>query len=183
MIFGERIRLRAVEREDLPRFVEWFHDPEVRAEISLFMPMSLAEEEHWYEGMLKQDPIEHSLSIDVHQGEAWTHVGGCGLFDFEPQSRRMELGIIIGEKSAWDQGFGTDVARTLLRHAFDTLNLNRVVLRVFETNLRAMQVYKKIGFVEEGRLRQDHYIEGQYVDVVIMGILRVEWKSIEKGEV
>ncbi len=94
----------------------------------------------------------------------------------------MELGIIIGEKSAWDQGFGTDVVRTLLRHAFDTLNLNRVVLRVFETNLRAMQVYKKIGFVEEGRLRQDHFIDGKYVDVVIMGILRVEWKTIEEGE-
>jgi RimJ/RimL family protein N-acetyltransferase len=57
VIFGERIRLRAVEREDLPRFVEWFHDPEVRAGISLFMPMSLVEEEQWYEGMLKQDPI------------------------------------------------------------------------------------------------------------------------------
>ena len=182
MIFGERIRLRAVEREDLPRFVEWFQDPEVRAGISLFMPMSLVEEEQWYEEMLKQDPIEHTLSIDVDIGEKWTHVGGCGLFDFEPQSRRMELGIIIGEKSSWDQGFGTDVVRTLLRHAFDTLNLNRVALRVFETNLRAIQVYKKIGFIEEGRLRQDHYIDGQYVDVVIMSILCAEWKSIEEGE-
>jgi RimJ/RimL family protein N-acetyltransferase len=182
VIFGERIRLRAVEREDLPRFVEWFHDPEVRAGISLFMPMSLVEEEQWYEGMLKQDPIEHSLSIDVHKDDEWIHVGGCGLFDFEPQSRRMELGIIIGDKSAWDQGFGTDVVRTLLRHAFDTLNLNRVALRVFETNLRAIQVYRKIGFIEEGRLRQDHFIDGQYVDVVIMGILCAEWKSIEKGE-
>jgi RimJ/RimL family protein N-acetyltransferase len=94
----------------------------------------------------------------------------------------MELGIIIGDKSAWDQGFGTDVVRTLLRHAFDTLNLNRVALRVFETNLRAIQVYRKIGFIEEGRLRQDHFIDGQYVDVVIMGILCAEWKSIEKGE-
>ncbi|MEA1978230.1 MAG: GNAT family N-acetyltransferase, partial [Chloroflexota bacterium] len=111
MIFGERIRLRAVEREDLPRFVEWFHDPEVRAGLSLFMPFSLAEEEQWYEAMLKRDPIEHTLSIDVHQGDEWTHVGGCGLFDFEPQARRMELGITIGDKSAWDQGFGTDAVR------------------------------------------------------------------------
>ncbi|MGB2896128.1 MAG: GNAT family protein [Anaerolineales bacterium] len=182
MIIGERIRLRAVEREDLPRFVKWFDDPEVRAGISLFMPLSLAEEEDWYEGMLKKDPIEHTLSIDVHKGETWTHIGGCGLFDLEPQSRRMELGVIIGERSSWDQGIGTDVVRTLLRHAFETLNLNRVVLQVYETNLRAIQVYKKIGFIEEGRLRQDHFINGQYVDVVIMGILCEEWKSMEKGE-
>jgi len=92
------------------------------------------------------------------------------------------LGIIIGDKSAWDQGFGTDAVRALLRHAFETLNLNRVALRVFETNLRAIQVYKKIGFIEEGRLRQDHFIDGQYVDVLLMGILCVEWKSIEKSE-
>jgi len=182
VILGERIRLRAVEREDLPRFVEWFDDPEVRAGISLFMPLSLAEEEDWYEGMLKKDPIEHTLSIDVHKGDEWTHVGGCGLFDLQPQSRRMELGIIIGEKSYWDQGFGTDVTRTLLGHAFETLNLNRVVLRVFETNSRATQVYKKIGFIEEGRLRQDHFIDGQYVDVVIMAILCEEWHTMEKGE-
>jgi RimJ/RimL family protein N-acetyltransferase len=142
VILGERIRLRAVERDDLPRFVEWFQDPEVRTGVSLFMPLSLVEEEQWYEGMLKRDPIEHTLSIDVHQGDEWTHVGGCGLFDFEPQSRRMELGIIIGDKSTWDQGFGTDAVRALLNHAFDTLNLNRVALRVFETNLRAIQVYE-----------------------------------------
>ena len=182
MIFGERIRLRAVKRQDLPRFVKWFDDPEVRAGIQLFMPLSLDEEEQWYEAMLKRDPIEHTLSIDVHKGDEWIHIGGCGLMDFEPHSRRMELGITIGEKSAWDQGLGTDTVRTLLRHAFDTLNLNRVVLRVFETNLRAIQVYKKIGFVEEGRLRQDHFIDGQYVDVLIMGILCTEWKSMEKGE-
>ncbi|MCJ7824273.1 MAG: GNAT family N-acetyltransferase [Anaerolineales bacterium] len=182
MIFGERIRLRALEREDLPRFVEWFHDPEVRAGISLFMPLSLAEEEQWYEEMIKKDPIEHTLSVDVRNGEEWTHVGNCGLFDLEPQSRRMELGVIIGERSSWDQGFGTDVVRTLLGHAFETLNLNRVVLRVYETNLRAIQVYKKIGFIEEGRLRQDHFIDGKYVDVVIMGVLCAEWKSMEKGK-
>jgi diamine N-acetyltransferase len=84
MSAGERIRLRAVEREDLPRFVEWFHNPEVRTGISLTMPLSLVEEEQWYEGMLKRNPIEHSLSIEVQKGKEWIHVGDCGLFDFEP---------------------------------------------------------------------------------------------------
>lgn len=182
MISGERIRLRAVERDDLPRFVTWFQDPEVRAGISLFLPLSLAEEEAWYEDMLKKDPIEHTLAIDVQEGEKWTHVGACGFLDYEPRFQHIELGVVVGDRSFWDQGIGTDVVRTLLRHAFKTLNLNRVVLQVFETNLRAIQVYKKIGFVEEGRLRQHHFLDGRYIDVIIMGILCEEWKSMEKGE-
>ncbi len=65
----------------------------------------------------------------------------------------------------------------LLRHAFNTLNLNRVGLRVYETNPRAIQSYRKAGFVEEGRLRQEEYRNGEYIDVICMSILRSEWQD------
>jgi RimJ/RimL family protein N-acetyltransferase len=49
------MRLRAIEHEDLPRLVEWFNDEEVRQGPNFFLPMSLAEEERWFEGMLERD--------------------------------------------------------------------------------------------------------------------------------
>jgi len=52
MIYGERIRFRSPEREDLPMFTGWINDPEVRFGISMFLPMSLAREEQWFENML-----------------------------------------------------------------------------------------------------------------------------------
>jgi diamine N-acetyltransferase len=177
VIQGERVRLRAIEREDLPRFVQWFNDPEVRENLDLFLPMSLVEEEKWFEDVLESDPIERPLAIDFLDGENWIHLGSCGLFSFNQQARHATLGISIGEKSYWDRGIGTDAMQTLLRHGFETLNLNRVYLHVHESNRRAIQVYQKLGFKEEGRLRDDRFAHGVYEDTLIMGVLRTEWKA------
>ena len=65
----------------------------------------------------------------------------------------------------------------MLRHGFQTLNLNRVHLRAFEFNARAVRAYEKAGFVQEGILRQEHYAEGGYHNVIVMGALREEWKK------
>ncbi len=123
----------------------------------MFLPMSLVEEEKWFQRILDRDPTERPLAIDVMVGDEWIHVDGCGLFAFDHQARKAELGISIGDKSFWDRGFGTEVMRTLLRHAIDNLNLRRVSLHVFESNPRAIHVYRKLGFQEEGRLRQDRF--------------------------
>ncbi len=65
----------------------------------------------------------------------------------------------------------------MLKHGFNTLNLNRIKLFVYETNQRAIQSYKKAGFIEEGRMRQERFINGKYVDAIFMGILRSEWQD------
>ena len=63
----------------------------------------------------------------------------------------------------------------LVRHGFETLNLNRIWLYVFEDNPRAIHVYEKVGFKREGLLRQDRFHEGHYWDTILMSILREEW--------
>ncbi len=65
MILGKRVRLRAAEPEDLPRFVAWLNDPEVREGLSLFLPFSLREEQDWYERMLKGPAAQHVLIMGV----------------------------------------------------------------------------------------------------------------------
>jgi RimJ/RimL family protein N-acetyltransferase len=65
--------------------------------------------------------------------------------------------------------------RLLLQHGFDTLNLNRVYLRVYANNVRATRCYEKAGFVLEGRMRKAHYQNGEYFDILLMSILRSEW--------
>ena len=87
------------------------------------------------------------------------------------------MGIVIGEKEYWSKGYGTDTVRALLRFAFEQMNLNRVELGTFDFNERAQACYRKCGFVEEGRRREDRFIDGRYHDLVIMGILRREWEA------
>ncbi len=177
MIIGKNIRLRAIERDDLPMFTRWLNDPEVRHGLLIFLPLSQAEEEQWFEGMLKRAPEERPLVIEINESKAWVAIGNCGLFDINWRARSAEIGIVIGEKRYWNQGFGTESVQLLLKHGFETLNLNRIFLRVHENNPRAARAYEKAGFVHEGRMRQAHYQEGKYFDALLMSVIRSEWKD------
>jgi RimJ/RimL family protein N-acetyltransferase len=177
MIYGERIRLRAIERTDLAQFTEWLNDPEVRQGLMINLPFSLAKEETWYENMLKSPQEEHPLGIEIMTDEGWELIGNCGLFDIDWKVRQAEFGIFIGAKPYWNQGYGTEALRLIIRHGFNTLNLNRIFLRVYENNPRAIRSYEKAGLTVEGRKRQAHYDEGQFFDVILMCILRSEWEE------
>ena len=67
--------------------------------------------------------------------------------------------------------------RLLLQHGFHTLNLNRIALDVYDTNLRAVRSYEKAGFVQEGRKRQAIFKDGKYIDILQMSVLREEWEG------
>jgi RimJ/RimL family protein N-acetyltransferase len=180
MLYGERVRLRRIEREDLPRFVAWLNDPELREHLTLFHPLSLPLEERWFADTLTAEPAAQPFSLEVRRagaspgGDEWTHVGGGGFHAVDWRNRAAELGIFIGEKAFWGGGYGTDAVRTLARWAFDELNLNRVWLKVFDSNPRAVRCYEKVGFRTEGRLRQHEFRAGRYRDVLVMGLLRGE---------
>ncbi|MBA4380275.1 MAG: N-acetyltransferase [Anaerolinea sp.] len=182
MIYGERIRLRSIEREDLPRFVEWLNDPEVIAGLALYLPFSLAEETKWFEKMIERPAEERALGIEIRTEDGWALIGSCGFHNIEWTNRAGEVGIAIGDKTCWNQGYGSEVMLLLLRHGFETLNLNRVFLRVHAPNRRAISTYEKAGFVQEGRMRQAVYKNGEYQDVLFMSVLHSEWDAQRRTE-
>jgi diamine N-acetyltransferase len=179
-LIGKRMRLRAVEKTDIEIFCRWINDPEVTENLMLVFPMSRLEEERWYEKMLESPPSEHVMVIETSdpqkQGQ-WLTIGTCQFFDIDWRNRSGEVGIMIGEKAFWDQGFGTETMGLLLEHGFDTLNLHRVWLRVYAKNPRAIRAYEKAGFIHEGVFRQGHYQHGQYFDVHLMSVLKAEWQA------
>jgi RimJ/RimL family protein N-acetyltransferase len=180
MVYGKRIRLRAVEREDVQKFHEWVNDPEVTRNLGLYLPMSMQDETTWFEGLGKRDPNEKPLAIEIRKGKAWKLIGNCGAFGIDTVNRSAELGIMIGAKEEWNKGYGSEAMTLLLQHGFETLNLHRIFLRVYEENVRAVRSYEKAGFVFEGKLRQAVYKHGNYDDVLIMSVLRSEWDSRNK---
>ena len=178
MIVGGKVRLRPVERGDLPRYVEWFGDPEVRRHLMVYLPFSLAQEERWFESLLgrlerREDVI---LAIETFDG---VHIGNVGLHSINWKDRSTELGIVIGEKAYWSQGYGTDAIRTLLGLAFREMNLHRVFLRVDVDNGRGIRCYEKAGFRQEGTSRDAVFREGVYCDQHVMSILQSEFETNE----
>ena len=177
IIYGERIRLRAVEREDVKKFFEWVNDPEVTFGLSLYLPMSMTDEEKWFERASSRAPNEKPLAIEVHAGDSWRLIGNCTFFNLDTLAHSAEIGIMIGDKSAWNQGLGTETVELLLRHGFETLNLNRIFLSVYADNPRAKRAYEKAGFVHEGAQREAVFKRGKFIDVHFMSILRREWEA------
>ncbi len=195
MIFSDRIRLRALERSDIPRFVAWFNDPEVIAGLPQVYPVSQVGEETWFDAMLKRPEAEHPMMIEARfAGERppdavsfppagmpadvnWVPIGNCGFHAIDWRNRSVELGIAIGEKSFWNQGYGTEAMRLLVKFGFETLNLHRIWLRVLAANLRAIRSYEKAGFTHEGRMREAEIKNCSYVDTLLMSILESERKN------
>jgi RimJ/RimL family protein N-acetyltransferase len=196
MIPGKLTRLRPVERADLPRFVKWFADPEVRSGLATFLPLSEEQEERWFEHNLAGSQAEQAWAIDAQiAGSApsllsrerdlrpsaaepgWLHIGSCGFHEIDWRNRSGECGIAIGDKSQWGKGYGTDAMRALVKLGFDQFNLHRIMLQVFDDNPRAIRSYEKVGFKTEGRLRESNFHAGRYRDTLIMAILRPEWEA------
>lgn len=177
MIISETVRLRAIERQDLPLFVAWLNDPEVRQHLLVNIPLSQAQEDGWFERMLTRPLEEQPLGIEVRTPEGWRLVGNCSFFDLDWRNRCCEIGIFIGDKEHWSRGYGTQVMRLMLKYGFNTLNLNRIYLRVYESNPRGIKCYEKAGFRHEGRLRQAIFQDGRYIDLLMMSVIRSEWSE------
>ncbi len=182
MICGDRIRLRGVERSDLPKFKEWLDDPEVSDSLSVYLPLSSVDEEQWFESASRLSPDEKPLAIEMRDGPDWRLIGNSSFFNLEWANRCAEFGLFIGDKSVWNKGYGTETVRLLLRHGFETLNLHRIYLRVYSTNPRAIRAYEKVGFVLEGTMREAVYRHGRYADIHVMSVLRSEWNVVPEGK-
>jgi RimJ/RimL family protein N-acetyltransferase len=177
MLEGRLVNLRAWGPADAPLVQRWINDREVTQFLGSRYPQSLAFEEGWVaERAAKTQSFgEVRFVIETKDGVS---IGNMGLHDASPEDRSAWLGVTIGEKEYWSKGYGSDALMTLLRFAFEEMNLNRVSLDVYDFNERGQASYRKCGFVEEGRRRHARYQRGTYHDKVAMAILRDEWEAI-----
>ena len=168
------IRLRALEKKDLPLLARWWRDWEVGRFLDEYLPLPQAEFERRFETMLEAQRNQRELhyGIEDEQGKL---IGAVGLGRVDWKNRNAELYIAIGEKNRWDQGYGTEAITGLLEFAFRTLNLHRIWLPALALNQRAIRCYEKCGFQHEGRAREALFQEGRYHDVLVMGILQEEF--------
>ncbi|HEV8574303.1 MAG TPA: GNAT family protein [Dehalococcoidia bacterium] len=178
MLEGRLVRLRALEPSDLENAYTWVNDREVTQYLMVRYPWSRAREEKYLSEASAEDNSFHDVRLAIETRDG-VHIGMCGLHRARPEDRGAELGIMIGDKSFWSNGYGTDTVQTLLTFAFDQMNMYKVALGVFEFNERAQACYRKCGFIEEGRAREEYFQDGRYWDIVRMGILRREWEALQ----
>ena len=175
-LIGPAVYLRPLELDDAATILPWFNDPEVTRLLRRCRPITLAEEQEFLQRLRS---AETEVRFGIALREADQLIGTAGLRGIDDRNRHSEFGISIGEKQHWGKGHGTEATGLVMRYAFQTLNLNRLWLHVYEYNARAIRVYEKLGFRVEGRLRQDTFREGRYWDTLVMGVLREEVERVD----
>ena len=173
MLRGEKVILRAVEREDLKRL----HELEREVDLMLlgdgdWQPVPLAAFEKDFDKHL--DAEEKSWFVIEVDGKV---IGGTGLHHKNRRDGTSAIGISIYDRDYLGKGYGRDAVNVLLDWAFRIRNYRRIWLDTLANNERAIRAYRACGFVEEGRLREHFFHDGAYVDAVVMGILRSEWEA------
>ena len=102
---------------------------------------------------------------------------GCGeISPVNSKNRSCSLRrLFVWRPENRGQGLGKYLVHSLLRIAFCELGVHRVTLNVLEPNTTAIRCYRKCGFVQEGILRESRFDGTQYINLVVMGLLRSEW--------
>jgi RimJ/RimL family protein N-acetyltransferase len=174
-IEGTRVVLRQHTPANLRAFERWYSDPEV-ARLTRYQdgPMRPEEIERFFVArVVGMD----ALALAVHIRRTDRLIGTCAFSQLDGENGSAMYHITIGEKDAWGRGYGTEATLLMLDHAFDTLNLHRVSLAVFEFNDRAIRSYRRCGFIIEGRSRDAIWREGRWWDEITMSILEPEWRA------
>ena len=178
LLRGEKVRLTMVKHDDIERYAQWFgSDIEMMRQLGFMptFPMTLADEEQWFEHALEESDL---FGFAVRTLENNQLIGNVALMRINWQSRASEVGISIADPAFRNSGYGTDTMRVILRFGFMEVNLNRIWLRVFSHNPRAIRSYEKVGFQHEGAIRASMARDHQYFDILIMSILRREWVAV-----
>lgn len=175
MVLGDLVRLRPVEPSDAEAVWRWNHDPDVMRWMSDGYAQPLAQVRKRLE---ERPPNAYGdLLLGIEAAAEERLVGVVRLRDAEPERGCAELDIYIGEKGCWGRGYATDALRTVCRYGFEKMRLHKISLDVVTENHAAHHIYRKVGFVEEGRLRQVFRRDGQWYDMFLMGLLEGELRT------
>ncbi len=178
-LIGARLSLVPLGEEHFAAVRRWRSDPQVtRYWITQDVPTD-AVIRAWHERNLAAGALVWAV---LHDGDP---VGYATLFDVDEVNRKAELALMIGERSAWGQGFAKETLRTVLGHALmpsaqDGLGLHKIYLSVFAENVAARRAYAACGFHEDGVLRDDMFRDGEWHDQILMSVLEDEIEQTER---
>jgi len=169
-----RVQLSPLEDADGEVLFRWVNDRDLRVLSAPYRPVHYQDHLAWWNSLGKRDDL---VIFGIRRIDTNGLIGTCQLQHISSIHRTADIQIRIGDAASLGCGFGTEAIRLLVRYAFRDLNLHRVGLQVFADNVRAVRCYEKVGFVREGVQRSSIFVDGRYVDVILMGLLQTEYRG------
>ena len=160
--------MRPMTPNDTDLIVKWRNSEEVRENFIYREPFTREGQENWIKNMIETGKAVQMMICSLEGDDP---LGSVYIRDIDRQHKKAEYGIFLGEASARGRGLGTAAAELMLDYCFRTEKLHRVYLRVLASNVRAIHSYEKAGFILEGYLREDVFLDGKYRDLIWMGAI------------
>lgn len=170
MYQGDTITLRPFEKSDSTHYLEWVNDQEIATYLGRALPVSRVEHEAWYESLMQR---QDAVVFSIERNDSRRYIGNVWLWNIHWINRNAELRILLGESANQGQGQGSEACKLLLDFAFGRLGLHKVYLYVSALNPRAKKAFEKSGFVEEGCLKDEFFLDGKFTDVYRMAAFSV----------
>lgn len=175
-LVAERVVLRHLRRDDVPRLYEIFSDRKVTRYWGTPPLANLAAAEDLRREI---DDLFHRRSLfqwAVARRDDDRLLGTATLWHVVPAHRRAEIGFALGRR-VWGRGYMGEALTTLIGFAFDSLGLFRLEADVDPRNAPSLRLLERLGFHREGLLRQRYHAPGEIQDSVILGLLAPEWRT------
>jgi UDP-4-amino-4,6-dideoxy-N-acetyl-beta-L-altrosamine N-acetyltransferase len=169
------VRIRPIEEEDLVKLVELRSQPGIWEFLGSIEMIGLEKQREWFKALQGSPSARYYVlcAADVD------FIGVVRSDEIDSVNRSIRVGGDIHPKFQ-GKGYGAKMFGLLKKYCFDYLNMHRMWLLVMENNERAISLYRKSGFVEEGRQRQAIYRDGRYLDYIMMSILRSEYDEEQR---
>lgn len=170
-----KVKLRPVHEIDVDDILSWVNDKEIIGNLAAFAgkPLTRDDELAWVK---KVRASADERVFTVLEGTTGRYLGQVGLHQIFWRSKVGRAAAIIASRDDMGQGYGSAAIASLLDVAFGELGLHKVWLMVFEKNERSRRTWGRVGFVEEGLLRDEYFHEGAWHNMVRMGLLDREWR-------
>lgn len=175
VLSGDQVCLKTLEDKDLEYIYKWKNDWELSRLIKAYpLPIARYEIQEW---LKKNYSDKNQIFLGIYLKDYVSIIGVVRLKYIDWISRNAELGLYIGEDKYRSRGLGKEALKLLLNYAFMEINLHKITLTVLDYNVSAINLYKSCGFTKEGLLREQFWVNGKYENVLLMGLLRNEYKE------
>lgn len=170
------VRLRPLAVTDVDHMMGWVNDPEIVGNFAAFSGRAITrDEERAYLERVTTSPADKVFVVE--REEDGRYLGNVGIHQIHWPSKVGRLACIIGSRADMGKGYGSAAIAAVLDWAFRDARLHKVWLMCFGSNTRAQGIYRRIGFVDEGVLREEYFHKESWHDMVRMGMLDREWSK------
>ena len=172
----DRLILRKMTPDDAEPIFQIFADDEVTKFYDVASFTSIGQARELIELNLERFNRREGIRWAIVRKEDDTLVGTCGYNNLYKTSRRGVIGYDLA-RAYWGKGIITEALRVMIRYGFEGLGLNRIEAFVMPENLASMNALRKLGFREEGVLREYGFWKGQFVDLKCFSLLKREYRE------